>query len=70
MTDKTLTEMSVEEIKSYLDEGELDEKEWSEAFNIYLEKGDWKSPPAELSPDEQVEWLGKVITGEIPLDNL
>lgn len=68
MTGKALTEMSVEELKSYLNEVELDDREWSEAFNIYVEKGDWKSPPAKLSSDEQVEWLGKVITGEIALD--
>jgi hypothetical protein len=68
MTGKALTEMSLEELKSYLDKEELDDREWSEAFNIYLEKGDWKSPPAELSPDAQVEWLGKVITGEIAID--
>jgi hypothetical protein len=68
MIGKALTEMSVEELKSYLDELDLDEQEWSEAFNIYVEKGNWKSPPAELSPDEQVEWLGKVITGEILID--
>lgn len=68
MTGKALTEMSLEELKSYLDKEELDDREWSEAFNIYLEKVDWKSPPAELSPDTQVEWLGKVITGEISID--
>jgi hypothetical protein len=68
MTDKALTEMSVEELKIYLDKQELNEREWSEAFNIYLEKGNWKSPPTELSFDEQVEWLGKVITGEISID--
>ena len=62
---KAITEMSVEELKSYLDEPELNEREWSEAFNIYVEKGNWKSPPAELSPDEQIEWLEKIITGDI-----
>lgn len=36
MTGKALTEMSVEELKSYLDE-------------------------VELSPDAQVEWLGRIL---------
>ena len=65
MTGKALTQMSIEELKQYLEEPELNEKEWSEAFNIYVQRGNWKSPPAELSSDEQVEWLGKVIAGEI-----
>ena len=65
MTGKALTEMSIEELKIYLDEQELDEVEWSKAFNLYAERGNWKSPPAELSSEEQVEWLGKIIMGEI-----
>jgi hypothetical protein len=62
---KSLTEMSIEELKAYLFDHKNDDLQWSQAYEEFRTRPGWTNVPADTPIEEQERILEELIARKI-----